>query len=275
MRVASGTGERNRKAATAARIYDYYLGGTHNFPVDVEVAKRVLARNPSTSAMARTNRAFLRRAVRFLVDAGVRQFLDIGSGMPTVGNVHEVAQRAAPDSRVVYVDIDPVAVSESQELLAGNPLAIAVQGDVRAPERILGNGQVRKLLDFSQPVGLLLVALLHFVPGDEEAYGAVATLADALAPGSYLVISHFTTEAAPVSKEELARVQDMYQRQTATPFRQRNRAEVARFFAGRGELVDPGVVWVPQWRPAADAPADFADDPSASVGLAAVGRLRD
>ncbi len=265
--------DRTRKAATAARIYDYYLGGMHNFPADMEAAKQIIAQYPTAPAAARANRAFLRRAVRFLVDAGVRQFLDLGSGMPTVGNVHEVAQQAAPDSRVVYVDIDPVAVSESQELLKDNPLATAIRGDVRVPEEILSHGQVRKLLDFNRPIGLLMVALLHFVPDDDVAYGMVSTMVDALAPGSYLGISHMTAEGVPVSPDEAARGREVYRRHTATPIRSRGRAEVTRFFSGRVELVEPGVVMVPLWRPAPDDPADFTDNPGGSAFLAGIGRV--
>jgi hypothetical protein len=268
--------DRTRKAATAARMYDYYLGGIHNFPADIEAAKQVIAQNPLAPAAARANRAFLGRAVRYLVDAGVRQFLDIGSGMPTVGNVHEVAQQAAPDSRVVYVDIDPVAVAESRELLEGNPLATAIRADLRIPEEILADPQVRKVLDFSQPIGLLMVAVLHFVPDDDTAYGTVSTLVGALAPGSYLVISHGTAEGVDLGlpvEELLARTQEVYRRNTATPIRPRTRAEIARFFSGRAELVEPGVVSVPLWQPSPDDPADFADDPARSASFGAVGRV--
>jgi hypothetical protein len=267
--------DRTRKAATAARMYDYYLGGVHNFPADQEAAKKIIAQYPSTPAAARANRAFLRRAVRFLVDAGVRQFLDIGSGMPTVGNVHEIAQQAAPDCRVVYVDIDPVAVAESLEILQGNPLVTAIRGDVRVPEKILGHGQVRKLLDLDQPVGLLMVALLHFVPDDELAYAAVSALVDALAPASYLVISHISTEGmdlSPAMKDAVERGRDVYRRQTASPVRMRSIAETTRFFT-TADLVEPGVVPVPLWRPEPDDPTDFADNPARSTFIGGVGKI--
>lgn len=267
--------DRTRKAATAARMYDYYLGGVHNFPADVEAAKQVIAQNPSTPAAARANRAFLRRAVRYLVGAGVRQFLDIGSGMPTVGNVHEVAQQAAPDARVVYVDIDPVAVMESLEILQDNPLVTAVRGDVRAPEEILGHAQVRRLLDFSQPIGLLMVALLHFVPDDDVAYGAVSKLTGALAGGGYLVVSHVSIEGmklGPDQKDAVERGRDVYRRQTASPVRLRSHAETARFFAAT-DLVEPGLVPVPLWRPGPDDPTDFADDPVQAGFIGGVGKL--
>src|SRR6266536_4281960 len=146
------------KPATAARIYDYYLGGVHNFPADREAARQVIAMYPFIPAAARANRAFLGRAVRFLADAGIRQFLDIGSGIPTGGNVHEIAQGIAPDARVVYVDIDPVAVAESLEILEGNERATAIRANLCSPQVILGHPDVRRLLDLKQPVGLLLVA---------------------------------------------------------------------------------------------------------------------
>jgi len=253
-------------------MYDYFLGGVHNFPVDREAARQVLAQYPLTALAVRANRAFLGRAVRFLVEAGVRQFLDLGSGMPTVGNVHEIAQQAAPEARVVYVDIDPVAVSESLELLAGNPLVTAIRGDVRAPKQILGHTEVRELLDFSQPIGLLMVALLHFVPDDDEAYRVVSTLVEALAPGSYLVISHSTTDGLNLSAETVTRGREIYRQQTATPIRPRSHAETARFFIAT-DLVEPGLVAAPLWRPALEDPRDFADNPAGSGFLAGIGQI--
>jgi SAM-dependent methyltransferase len=237
------------KPATAARIYDYHLGGTHNFPADREAAQAMAQMFPLAPALARNNRAFLRRAVTFLAEAGVRQFLDIGSGIPTAGNVHEVAQRIAPEARVAYVDIDPVAVAESMDILEGNRAAVAVRGDVREPQAILTNPQVRGLLDFTQPVGLLLVAVLHFVPDDAEAYDVVGALLAALAPGSYLVVSHASAEGVGADTDHVDVAQDLYNRQTATPFHLRGRVLVERFFAGL-DMVEPGVVWLPQWRPA-------------------------
>jgi hypothetical protein len=260
----------DQKPATAARIYDYHLGGTHNFPADRAAAQAVAERFPLTPAIARTGRAFLRRAVRVLADSGVRQFLDIGSGIPTVGNVHEIAQGVAPESRVVYVDVDPVAVSESLEILEGNDRATAIRGDVRNPRAILGHPQVRRLLDFDRPVGVLLCAVLHFVPDDAEARGSVSQLLAAVPSGSYLVVSHAGTDV-PGADEGVEAIQDVYKRQTATPFTMRSRAAVTGFFEGL-ELIEPGVVWSPQWRPGPDDPADFLDRPELSVGLCGVGR---
>ena len=151
------------KRANVARVYDYLLGGTHNFPADQAVGRMITAVEPNARAIARANRAFLGRAVRFLAGAGIRQFLDIGSGIPTEGNVHEVAGQAAPGSRVVYADVDPVAIAHSTALLAGKGNAVIVEGDVREPEKILADDRVSGLIDFSQPAGLLLVAVLHFI----------------------------------------------------------------------------------------------------------------
>jgi hypothetical protein len=260
------------KPATSARIYDYYLGGTHNFPADREAAKAVALRFPNTPALARNNRAFLRRAVRYLAGAGVRQFLDIGSGIPTEGNVHEVAAEVTPDAHVVYVDIDPVAVSESLDILEGNNRTTAILGDLRSPQAILANPKVRGLIDLGQPVGLLLNAVLHFVPEDSVAGDAVTQLLSTLPAGSHLIVSHVSIDGQDVDQDDLKFVRDTYERQTTTPFRPRTRTQIERFFTGL-DLVEPGVVWLPQWRPAPGDPTDFAEDPKSSACLAGGGRL--
>jgi SAM-dependent methyltransferase len=263
--VSSGT---EQKPATAARIYDYHLGGTHNFPADRAAAQAVVGMYPLTPLLVRTNRAFLRRAVRHLAEAGIDQFLDIGSGIPTEGNVHEIAQAVNPKAHVVYVDIDPVAVLEGLDILEGNEFATAIRGDARDAEAVLANPQVRRLIDFDRPAALLLCAVLHFVPDNEVATGAVSTLLEALPSGSYLVISH----AAPEQVEEnFDVVNDIYRKQTTTPFKLRTRDEVGSFFSGLG-MVEPGLVWLPQWRPAAGDPADFIADPPRCVALGGVGR---
>jgi S-adenosyl methyltransferase len=274
--VAQATHGSEQKPATAARIYDYVLGGTHNFPADRAAAEQAIAQFPLIPARARANRALLRRMVRYLADAGVRQFLDIGSGMPTEGNVHEIAQEVAPEARVVYVDIDPVAVAESLDILDGNRRATAIHGDLRKSQAILANPQVRKLLNFDQPIGLLLLAVLHFVPDDTEANDAVAQLLAALTPGSYLALSHTAAEGfelGSTSPNSVKIGQEIYRRQTATPITLRTRDQVARFFDGRAELVDPGLVWMTGWRPAPGDPADFADDPPRSGQWAGVGKI--
>jgi len=178
------------RRANPARVYDYVLGGTHNFLADQDVARAIAAVDPNIREMARVGRACLGRVVRFLAAAGIRQYLDIGSGIPTEGNVHEVAQQAAPGSRVVYVDVDPVAVAHSQAILAGNQNAAVIQADLREPEEILAHDAARRLIDFGQPVGLLLCAVLHFVADDEDPWRILATLRDALPPGSYLMVGH-------------------------------------------------------------------------------------
>ena len=258
------------KPATAARIYDYLLGGIHNFPADRAAARTVIAQFPFLPAAARANRAFVRRAVRFLVDAGIRQFLDIGSGLPVEGNVHEIAQQAAPDVRVVYVDIDPVAVAESQEFLHGNERAAAFRADMRDPRSILDHPALHRLLGSGRPTGLLMTGVLHFIPEDTEAYGPVARLVAALAPGSYLALTHGATETLMSDEKYL---QEVYRRQTSTPSRTRTWSETARFFTGGVELLDPGLVWVPRWRPAPDDPAELADLPEQSCAWAGVGRI--
>lgn len=259
------------KPATAARIYDYHLGGTHNFPADREAAMAIAAMFPEVPLLAKANRAFLQRAVRFTVAQGIKQFIDIGSGIPTQGNVHEVVDSVIDDGRVVYVDLDPVAVAESLDLLEGNPRATAIQGDVRNPSTILDNPQLRTMIDFNQPVGLLLVAVLHFVP-DEIAYDAVATLVNALPSGSYLVISHAVEEEEQnLDPANMETMKTVYKQRTATPLSLRKREGVNRFFKGL-ELVEPGLVWVPEWRPEPTDPQDFVNNPPGSAGLVGVAR---
>jgi hypothetical protein len=274
--MVSDTQSPESRPATAARIYDYLLGGTHNFPADRAAAKQGMELFPLLPAMTRANRAMLGRVVRFLADSGVRQFLDIGSGMPTEGNVHEIAQEIAPEARVVYVDIDPVAVAESLEILEHNPTATAICSDLRQPRAILDHPQTRRLLDFSQPVGLLLVAVLHFVPDDAEAHAAVAELRAALTPGSYLAISHVAAEGFQLSSarpDSIQRGQEIYRRQTTASMTPRTREQVLPFFAGT-QWVEPGLVSVAEWRPAPGDPADFADDPARSAQWGGVGSIQ-
>ncbi len=258
--------EVDTKRANVARVYDYWLGGSHNFLTDQDLARAIVAVEPNARAIARANRAFLGRAVRFLAAAGIRQFLDIGSGIPTEGNVHEVAQRADPQAHVVYADTDPVAVAHSKAILAGNANAAIIEADLREPEKILTHPTVGKLIDFSQPTGLLLVAVLHFIADAEDPWRIVATLRDALAPGSYLVLGHGTDESKPT----VARAAEaVYNRSVATDVHVRSRAEILRLFDGF-DIVDPGLVFMPQWRP--DSPADVPADPSQFWGLVGVGR---
>src|SRR5690348_14963882 len=184
--------------ANIARVYDYWLGGSHNFRADQDVARAMIAVDPNIRAMMRANRAFLGRAVRYLArEAGIRQFLDIGSGIPTEQNVHEVAQAAASGSRVVYVDNDEIAVAHSRLMLEDDPDATVIQADLREPAKILADPETQLLIDFTQPVALLLLAVLHFIPGEDDVARIMTTLREALVPGSYLVICHSCRESRP------------------------------------------------------------------------------
>jgi hypothetical protein len=229
---------------SAARVYDYYLGGAHNFAVDREMAEHAIALWPELPAIIQANRAFLRRAVQFLVGQGIRQFLDLGSGIPTVGNVHEIAQAAAGDARVVYVDIDPVAVTDARLMLAGNEQAIAIHADLRRPAHLLADPELRALLDLDQPVAVLVVAVLHFVADSDGPAAIVAAYRHALAAGSYLALSHATQDGQPKQAESH---QALYA-STATPMTMRSRSEISRLLDG-WDLVAPGVVRLPSWRP--------------------------
>jgi SAM-dependent methyltransferase len=256
------TGEAN-----SARVYDWWLGGEHNFRADQDAARAMIAIEPNARAIARANRAFLGRAVRFLAaEAGIRQFLDIGSGIPTENNVHQVAQATAAGSRVVYADIDDIAVAHSRLILEDNPDATVLQADLREPERILSDPETQLLLDFTKPVAVLLVAVLHFLPDSDKPERIVATLRDALAPGSFLVISHACRDAMPAA----VAVETVYQSRVAARGRARTREEIARFFDGF-TLVDPGLTWTTQWRP--DRQEDVPDHPESLWFLSGVGEL--
>jgi hypothetical protein len=244
----------NTSVPNPARIYDFLLGGKDNYPADREVAEQLLALAPVARAVVHDNRAFLRRAVRFLTqEAGIRQFIDLGSGLPTQGNVHEVAQAVAPDARVVYVDNDAMVVTHSRALLAGDN-TLAVEADLRAPDLIVGNLEVRELVDFDQPIALLLVAILHFIPDEDDPLGIVRRFRDALPSGSYLALSHGTRDvpvrpdmSAEAMAEMGAKVERLYQQTTAWIVT-RTRGQVERFFDGF-DLVDPGLVEIQRWRP--------------------------
>ncbi|WP_329790969.1 SAM-dependent methyltransferase [Lentzea sp. DG1S-22] len=250
---------------SAARVYDYYLGGAHNFAVDREMAERAIGLWPDLPQIMQANRAFLRRAVQFCVDAGIRQFLDLGSGIPTVGNVHEVAQNLAPDARIVYVDNDPVAAAYSENILRGNDRTAVVQADLRRPDQVLDHPAVRSLLDFDEPVAVMMVAVLHFVPDSDDPAGIIARYREVMAPGSYLVLSHASQDGQPGQADSH---QDLYRR-TATPMTMRSKSQVAALLEDF-DVVEPGIVFFPQWRPL--SPEDVDDNPERFTGLAAVGR---
>jgi SAM-dependent methyltransferase len=254
--------------ASIARVYDYWLGGSHNLRADREAAHAFTALEPNARAIARANRDFLRRAVRFLAAAGIRQFLDIGSGIPTVGNVHEIARAAALGSRVAYVDVDPVAVAHSRSILTGADDAAVFQADLREPGKILADPGVRTLIDFGRPVGLLLVAVLHCLSDADDPWQVVATLRDALPPGSFLVVSHASREGMPDRAVETLE-KNYAGNVAAAQGGLRSRAEIERFFTGF-EVVEPGVVRVPFWRQ--DAPEDTPSNPDRFWWLVGVGR---
>jgi SAM-dependent methyltransferase len=256
--------------ANIARVYDYWLGGSNNFRADQDAARAMIAIEPNIRGIARANRAFLGRAVRFLAtEAGIRQFVDIGSGIPTGRNVHEVAQEAAPGSRVVYADVDEVAVAHSRVILEDNAETAIIQADLREPDNVLTAPETQLLIDFSQPVGLLLVSVLHFLDDHDDPWRAVAQLRDALAPGSYLVLSHATGEAKP---DVATAVNTVYMNKVAARGDHRSRDEILRFFDGF-TLLDPGLVYLTQWRP--DEPGDTGPDAANFWLLAGVGRLNE
>jgi hypothetical protein len=250
---------------SAARVYDAHLGGSHNFKADRDAAQRIVEFMPELPDILRANRSFLRRAVNYLVDQGVTQFLDLGSGIPTVGNVHEIAWKANPDCRIVYVDIDAVAVAHSRLILRGLDNATAVQGDMCRPRQILQDAETRRMLDFTRPVAVLMVAVLHFVPDSSDPRGIIGQYLDAVVPGSYLAISHASLEGATPSRAEAATQQF---RRSVTDFTMRTRAEITDLFAGV-ELVDPGVVYLTEWRP---EPGTDTSDAARMSTFAGVGR---
>jgi hypothetical protein len=252
--------------ATAARMYDYWLGGHDNFAADRIAALKVADRVPEVPLVARANRAFLGRAVRFLAgEAGIRQFLDLGTGLPTRGNVHQVAQAITPGARVVYVDNDPMVLAHSRALKTGEGTAV-IHADLRDADTILDHPDTRRLIDFTQPLAVLFVSVLHFVGGPDAA-AAVARFTGAAAPGSYLVLSHVTGEPDP----QTAAAGTAVYASTASPITARTRQEILAFFDGL-EILEPGLVPVSQWRP--DEPGPDEPGPAeAGQGLAVQGLL--
>ena len=236
-----------------ARVYDWWLGGKDNYPVDEELARRILATDGTAVRGARANRRFMHRAVRTAAEAGIRQFLDIGTGIPTEPNLHQVAQGVAPDAKVVYADNDPIVLRHAEALLRGTPegLTTYVHADVRDPGTILR--LAGESLDLSQPVALSLVALTHYLsdePDGDDAYGLLKRYVAELAPGSYLILSQVTPDLSP---EAIAKATEHF-RHSGTPFYPRSLAEFSRFFDGL-ELLGPGVIPVSGWRP---GPEDVA-----------------
>jgi SAM-dependent methyltransferase len=239
--------ELNTNVPQSARVYDYWLGGKDNFPADQAVAEAIAEQVPTIRTQVREQRAFLRRTVQYLAgEAGIRQFLDIGTGIPSAGNVHNVAQELAPESRVLYVDNDPIVLAHARALRPGTPQGRVsyIQADLREPHAILGDPAVAKTLDLSQPVGLVLIGIMHHLRDQDDPRGIVATLVDALASGSYLVLSQTTPDFDPEAMRGLAAVSE----QGGIPNVPRTLAETEPFFAGL-ELVEPGLVPILAWRP--------------------------
>jgi SAM-dependent methyltransferase len=254
---------------SSARIYDYFLGGAHNFEVDRRAAEEIAKAHPAIGLAMRANRSYLRRAVNYLGQQGVNQFLDLGSGIPTVGNVHEIAQRANPSARVVYVDIEPIAVTHSNTILAGDDNAVAIRADMRCPDEVLSEPDLKKLLDLSRPVGLILVGVLQYISDADDPAGMIADYVRRIAPGSYVAMSHPSMDELTSERVEGAvKATDVYQR-TDTPFHYRTRAEFETYFACL-ELIEPGVVHMWDWRPELSADNDELD--GNVTGFAGVGR---
>lgn len=241
---------------SVARIYDFYLGGSHNFEADRVAARKAMEHVPGLPKIMQANRAFMRRAVRFAAGEGIDQFLDIGSGIPTAANVHEVAQGIEPDCRVVYVDKDPIAVAHSELLLADNDRATIVHADMRDPDSILESPETRGLLDFDRPIGLLMLMMLHWVPDEADPWALMRRYRDVLAPGSFLAITHVTGDNP---EPGVAEVTDLIKEsRSADQLTERSHDDVLRLF-GDFELVEPGLVGCAAWR--STGPGDMSDTP--------------
>lgn len=232
----------------SARMYDYYLGGKDNFAADREAADKVLSIFPDVATGARANRRFLGRAVRFAAGLGIRQYLDIGTGIPAAENTHEVAQSVAPESRIIYVDNDPIVLTHARALLAGTPegRTAYLDSDFRDHDRILSAPETSELIDFTQPVALLTVALLHFIPDDDDPGGILERYKAAMPPGSVMIFSHATTDLVDDSEESKAVVRAY--KGAGVGLTPRSRERITEFFTG-WELQEPGVVPVTEWRP--------------------------
>ncbi|SRR6266498_315946 len=250
-----------------ARMWDYFLGGGHNFAIDRQAAEQAIGLYPDLPLVAQVTRAFLGRAVRFALSQGVDQFLDIGSGIPTANSVHEIAQRITPGARVAYVDIDPVAVAHSKAILGATANTIAVRADARRPHEIVQHPEVRAALDWDRPIAALAIALLHFVPDDEEAASILRVVRDAMPSGSYFALTHATADA--VDRARADEGEQLYSR-TSAQLHFRTREQVAGLFEGF-ELVEPGLVLLPVWRPETDHDL-LLDQPERSANYAGVGR---
>jgi SAM-dependent methyltransferase len=226
----------------AARIYDAFLGGSHNFDVERRFVDRVETALPGVTEVYRESRAFVRRSVEYLIDRGIRQFLDLGSGIPTIGPVHEIARRRTATFRVVYVDNEPLTVAQGRPLLGGEPRAAMVEADCRDPRSILDTPEATALLDLNRPLALMMSSVLHFLPGDPRAL--VACYRDVMAPGSHLMLSHVTADADPSTMRRL----EQFYGETADPLRSRETEWIEALFDGL-TVVEPGITYLSDWRP--------------------------
>jgi SAM-dependent methyltransferase len=251
-----------------ARMYDFFLGGKDNFPADREAGAKVNAAlgDVMTHDIVWENRRFLQRAVRYLTESGIKQFIDLGTGLPTQGNVHEIAQEIEPEARVVYVDNDPIVLAHGRALLATNATTTVITADIRDPAAILDDPDLGALIDFSQPVAVLFVAIFHFIRDSEDPAGILAAFRERLAPGSYLALSHLTTDGPDAG--EIDQVVDVYKNATS-PIVFRPRQEITRLFDGF-ELTEPGITRPWQWRPEYGVKG-----PQTDWLLAGVGRLQN
>ncbi|MEU5960402.1 SAM-dependent methyltransferase [Micromonospora parva] len=246
---------------SVARVYDFFLGGKDNFEADRKVAEHALRITPDGPAAGQANRAFLRRVIRYLVtEAGIDQFLDIGSGLPTQGNVHEVATEQNPKAQVVYVDNDPIVLTHGRALLAAEGTATVIQADIREPQAILNHPDARRFLDFDRPIGLLLFAILHHLGDDEDPKAVAAALIDALPSGSYVAISHFRDpgDRDPEGSRKAREVERVFNESLGTG-RWRTDEEILSFTEGL-TVLEPGLVPLAEWRPEPDAPATVQTD---------------
>ncbi|SDH11532.1 S-adenosyl methyltransferase [Nonomuraea jiangxiensis] len=251
-------------------MYDYYLGGKDNFPADREAAEKIIAIVPEVRETARDNRAFLGKAVRLMAEQGVRQFLDLGAGLPTQENVHQVAQRVDPEARVVYVDSDPIVLAHARALLADNPHTVAIWGDITDPETILKDPEVVERLDFGRPTAVLVSAVLHFVADDRHVSDIVTTLRRPLTAGSHLLISHFY--APDLDDVKVLAGQQVYRSTRPGALVARSFEQIAAYFDGM-TLLEPGLVPVRSWRPDNEIDELEGIDLSRPALIGAVGRL--
>ncbi|MEY9864411.1 hypothetical protein ABH935_010070 [Catenulispora sp. GAS73] len=257
----------NLDQPSSARVWDYFLGGSHNFEVDRRVAEQAIAFKPDLPDVARQVRMFLHRAVRAAAAAGIDQYIDIGAGVPTMGPVHETAREQVPNARVVYVDHDSVAVAHGEAMLDGDPDAIFIQADARSPRAILDHPEVRALIDFDRPVAVLLCSLLHFVSADDDPATLVATLREAMAPGSYLIVQHASHDGQP---GDTVKMLQMWNANSPEPMHWRTHDEIEALLDGF-TILEPGVVQVQLWRPDAEEQSRAEQDHDRYASYAAVG----